>query len=127
MLKPANFEAIFAQLKPLLEKHAARLSVKENSSIEFTVLTRSASPFPQHKGQAMFFGSVRIGKAYVSFHLMPLYMNASLSKTISPALKKRMQEKTCFNFKTGPGPHILSELQRLTDAGVKQWTEKKWL
>jgi hypothetical protein len=127
MTKRADFETVFAQLRPVLGKHIARLSVKENTSAEFTLLTRSASPFPQHKGQPMFFGSVRIGKAYVSFHLMPLYMNASLTKTISPALKKRMQGRTCFNFKTDPEPDVLSELQHLTDAAVKQWTEKKWL
>jgi hypothetical protein len=127
MTKPANFETAFNQLKSVFDLHIARLSVKENSSAEFTVHTKSASPFPQHKDQPMFFGSVRIGKAYVSFHLMPLYMNASLTKTISPALKKRMQGKTCFNFKNAAEPDVLSELQRLTDAGVKQWTEMKWL
>ena len=74
----------------------------------------------------MYFGSVRLGKAYVSFHLMPLYMNPALTKTISPALKKRMQGKTCFNFKAPPEPETLSELRRLTKAGLKQWQEKKW-
>jgi hypothetical protein len=122
-----GFASVFARLKPVLERHVGRLSAKVDTDVEFTLSTKSPSPFPQHKGQPMFFGSVRIGKAYVSFHLMPLYMNASLTKIISPALKKRMQGKTCFNFKTDPGPEVFSELQRLTDAGVKQWAEKNWL
>jgi hypothetical protein len=75
----------------------------------------------------MFFGSVRVGKAYVSFHLMPLYMNEALTKTISTALKKRMQGKSCFNFTVAPEPEALSELKRLTEAGLKQWGEKNWL
>jgi hypothetical protein len=75
----------------------------------------------------MYFGSVRLGKAYVSFHLMPLYMNPSLTRTISPALMKRMQGKTCFNFKANPDPELLAELGRLTQAGVKQFKDKKWL
>jgi len=62
----------------------------------------------------------------VSFHLMPLYMNPMLTQTISPALKKRMQGKTCFNFKTRPEPEALSELTRLTAAGFKEWAEKRW-
>jgi hypothetical protein len=33
----------------------------------------------------MYFGSVRLGKAYVSFHLMPLYMCPVLAKSIPPA------------------------------------------
>lgn len=62
----ADFEAAFAVLKPVLGKYAKRLSVKTDTRIEYTVVTKSASPFPQHKGQPMYFGSVRLGKAYVS-------------------------------------------------------------
>jgi hypothetical protein len=75
----------------------------------------------------MQFGSVRLGKAYVSFHLMPLYMNEALSGTISPALRKRMQGKTCFNFKTAPDAALLAELERLTAAGLKFFDDKNWV
>ena len=53
-------------------------------------------------------GGVRLGKAYVSFHLMALYMCPEMQKSITPALKKRMQGKTCFNFKTQPEPELLA-------------------
>ena len=75
----------------------------------------------------MWFGSVRLGKAYVSFHLMPLYMNPPLARSISPALKKRMQGKTCFNFKNIPIPELLEELKQLTAAALKNWAEKQYL
>jgi hypothetical protein len=123
----ADFEAVFAALKPVLGKYAKRLAVKTDTPAEYTLVTKSPSPFPQHKGHPMFFGSVRVGKAYVSYHLMPLYMNAALTKTVSPALKKRMQGQSCFNFKANPEPEALSELDRLTEAGLKQWGEKNWL
>ena len=58
---------------------------------------------------------------------MPLYIDAVLTKTISPALKKRMQGKTCFNFKRGPEPEILSELKRLTATAFRRWEEEKWV
>jgi len=41
---------------------------------------------------------VERGNAYVGFHLMGLSGNARLAADISPALRKRMQGKTCFNF-----------------------------
>ena len=75
----------------------------------------------------MWFGAVRIGKAYVSYHLMPLYMNPTLTGTISTALRKRMQGKSCFNFKTAPEPEILAELKRLTAAAADYWASQKWL
>jgi hypothetical protein len=79
----AEFQAVFAALKPVLGKFAKRLEVKADTPIEYTRVTKSASPFPQHKGQPLYFGSVRLGKAYVSFHPMPLYMHPVLTKTIS--------------------------------------------
>jgi len=123
---PADYAAVFAALKPVLARYSKRLSVKADTPIEYTLETKSASPFPQHKGQPLFFGSVRVGKAYVSLHLLPLYMCPALTKSISPALKKRMQGKACFNFKADPEPELIGELKRLTEAGLKQWREKKW-
>ena len=122
-----TFASVFAALKPVLAGYANRLTVKVSTSVEYTLVTKSASPFPQHKGQPMFFGSVRLGKAYVSFHLMPLYMCPVLAKSISPALKKRMQGKTCFNFKTDPEPELIAALTRLTEAAFQQWSEQKWV
>lgn len=125
--RASQFDDIFATLKRVLAKHVKRLSVKADTATEYTLLTKRPSPFPQHKGQPMYFASVRLGKAYVSFHLMPLYMNPSLTDGIAHRLKKRMQGKTCFNFKVDPEPELIAELERLTAAGFKQWSEKQWV
>ena len=58
---------------------------------------------------------------------MPLYMNPPLMSAVSPGLKKRMQGKTCFNFKTAPEPELLAELGQLVEAAKKDWTLKKFL
>ena len=39
-------------------------------------------------------------KAYVSYHLMGVYMNTRLLDGLSEQLRARMQGKTCFNFKS---------------------------
>jgi hypothetical protein len=116
----------FASLKALLAKQADRLQVTADTASVYTLVTLVPSPFPQHKGKPMWFGEIRLGKSYASFHLMPLYMNERLTATISPALKKRMQGKTCFNFKSDPEPELLAELERLTQAGIELWSEKGW-
>ena len=66
------------------------------------------------------FGGVRAGKAYVSFHLIPVYASAELQKSISPELKKRMQGKSCFNFKA-PDQKLFKELAKLTKAGFEKF------
>ena len=86
-----DFPGAFAALKPLFSQYADRLAVTIDSAGGYSVSAKSPSPFPQHKGAPLFFGAVRLGKAYVSFHLMPLYMNPALLNRISPSLKKRLQ------------------------------------
>ena len=119
--------AVFSALKPVFAKVVKRLSVSVDSLAEYTLVTRTPSPFPQHKGRPMFFGSVKAGKAYVSVHLMPLYMCPPLNERVSPALKKRMQRKTCFNFKGNPEPELLAELSGLAEAGWQQWKGQQWV
>jgi hypothetical protein len=127
MAMPGNFESVFAKLRVVFTEQVGQFSVMADTPVEYTLVTKAPSPFPQHKGHPMWFGAVRLGKAYVSFHLMPLYMNPALTKTISPALKKHMQGKACFNFKTDPEPDMLTELKGLTKAAIKLWDTKGWL
>jgi hypothetical protein len=54
----------------------------------------------------------RLGKSYVSFYLMPVYASPELGSTISPALQKRRQGKSCFNF-TRVDEGLLAELSDL--------------
>ena len=123
----AEFEQTFEALTRVMKKHATGLAAQADSATEFNLRGKKASPFPQHKGQPMWLGSVRVGKAYVSYHLTPLYMNPALAKMVSPALKKRMQGKACFNFKQEPEAELLAELSDLTLAAVKDWKAKGWL
>ena len=119
-----EFARIFAALKPVMAEQEGRLAVQKNTSSEYSLVTKGPSPFPQHKGQPMWFGAVKLGKAYVSFHLMPLYMSPALEKEISPELKKRMQGKTCFNFKSIPSAELIGDLRRLTAAAFAAWDKQ---
>jgi hypothetical protein len=61
-----------------------------------------------------------VGKRYVSFYLMPVYSHAELLDGVSPALRKRMQGKSCFNFTT-PDEAFLAELEALTARGYEHF------
>jgi hypothetical protein len=106
-------DALIAVLSP----YGDRFDVVPESSWGYYLQTKK--PVPK-KGPLMF-AAVRAGKAYVSYHLMPIYMNARLQATISPALRKRMQGKACFNFKDVPEPALLDELRTLTEAAFRSF------
>lgn len=116
MAAKESFQEVFAALKPIFEKYAGRLAVQVNEPDQYFLETKTAI----RKGQRLQFGGVKIGKAYVSFHLMPIYMNPKLHATISPELKKRMQGKSCFNF-THVEPEQIAELKRLTAVGFEEF------
>jgi len=122
MAAKGSFQDIFDALKPVFEEYAGRLAIQVDKPGQYYLETKTA----MRKGQRFQFGGVKIGKAYVSFHLMPLYMNPKLQAAISPELKRRMQGKSCFNF-THVDPSHIAELKKLAKAGFEEfqtWGQK---
>ena len=109
-----GFAATFAALRAILEPHAKRLTVTVDEPGHFEL----ASPtMTDRAGRPLFCAAVQINKNYVSYHLMPVYANTALRNSLSPALRKRMQGKACFNFTTVE-PGQLKELAAVTKKGV---------
>ncbi len=74
----------------------------------------------------MYFGSTKIKKNYVSYHLMPVYVFPELLEGTSAELKKRMQGKSCFNFKVA-NRQLFEELRELTNAGYEKYKKAGYL
>jgi hypothetical protein len=121
MAKNSDFDITFAKLKEILEPYANKLNVVADTSDNYALETYHVLK-NKHR---LYFAGVRRGKAYVSFHLMPVYACPEITVKISPDLKKRMQGKSCFNFKT-PDEKLFNELRKLTKAGFARFTSKKF-
>ena len=117
-MKPSssNPNEVFAELRAILEPYSNRLVVTADSAIGYSLDTRHILP----NKQPLFFGSVKVQKNYVSFYLMPVYACPELLEGISEALRKRMQGKSCFNFKH-IDPELFRELAALTRAGFERY------
>jgi hypothetical protein len=107
---------VFTALKSILAPYAAQLDTKKDDASELYVDTRHI----QKNKKPLFFGAVQLKKSFVSFHLMPVYLHPELLDGLSPALKKRMQGKSCFNF-TAVDPPLFDELSALTRAGYARY------
>jgi len=117
MRKSEPFADTFAALRAILQRHAKRLTVIVDKADDFQV----ASPtLVDRTGRPLFVAAAQIKKNYVSFHLMPIYAVPELRKAVSPALRKRMQGKACFNFTTLDATHA-KELAALTKKGIEQF------
>jgi hypothetical protein len=74
----------------------------------------------------LMFGAVKIGKRYVSYHLMCVYMQSDLLAAMSPQLRKRMQGKSCFNF-TKVDEELFDELSAITTKVREMYVAQGWL
>jgi hypothetical protein len=118
MVETPPSSAVFAGLAGIFAPYRSRLIAKRDEPGDLSLETPPSSRYPK----GLYFGAVRIGKRYVSFHLMPVYTNPELLDGISPALRKRMQGKSCFNF-TKPDEALFAELRELTAAGFRRFAE----
>jgi hypothetical protein len=84
--KSKDFQAVYDELKKLMQPYAKGALKAHEKPGEFQVI---GQPVPQTKGRDVWFGAVRLGKAYVSYHLMPVYALPELLDGISPELKRR--------------------------------------
>lgn len=89
------FDAAFARLRALMLAAAPQMTVARDEAGALELRTPQVDP---KTGQPGWFGTVTIKKSYVAVHLMPLYCDPELAADISPALARRRQGKTCFNF-----------------------------
>ncbi len=90
-----NFETIYLRLREIMLAAAATMVVNKDNPGSLELRTPDIDPKTKQPG---WFGTVTVKKSYVAFHLMPLYIQPELVADISPALAKRKQGKTCFNF-----------------------------
>lgn len=118
MGKKSTFEDVFNALRDIMMQSAMELDCIRNSHGDYHLDT---SHIMKNK-KALFFGAVKINKNYVSFHLMPVYVFPELLQGLSPGLKRRMQGKSCFNFKE-PDVELFKEIALLTKASYLRYQE----
>ena len=117
-----DFTPVFAALKEILKPYEQHLRVLPYKPEFYALVTRQAV----HKGKPVWFAAIRIGKNYVSYHFMPVYMNSAMQKRIPPELKKRMQGKACFNF-AEVDPGLFRQLGDVTAAGFEGYRALKYV
>ena|SRR5437868_5687627 len=117
----AEFVPVFKALRDILTEYAPRLKVVHDKPDNYYLDTHTVGA----NKKPIFFAGVRMGKSYVSYYLMPIY-GPEVRSGMSPALKKRMQGKACFNFTEVDGA-LFKELKELTKRSYQFWRELGWV
>jgi hypothetical protein len=115
----ADLDTVFLELRTIMAPYAEKLDAKKDDETELYVDTKHL----QKNKKPLFFGAVQVKKAYVSYHLMPVYVKPELLDRVSPELKARMQGKSCFNFASSD-QLLFKELAALTKAAYASYKEQ---
>jgi hypothetical protein len=107
-----GFDEVHRRLRALLESYAPPLFVTADGPKGYGL---DMAPVGEREPSTWFAGT-RLGARYVSYYLMPVYVQPSLLDGISPGLRRRMQGKSCFNF-TKVDEALFAELGELTRTG----------
>ncbi|MFK7861928.1 MAG: hypothetical protein AB8B64_24165 [Granulosicoccus sp.] len=113
---------VFKELKAIMQPFTSSLDVTRDESGDFDVNTFHV----MKNKKCQWFGGIKIKKNYVSYYLMPVYENPALVAGISTELKKRMQGKSCFNFKV-VDESLFSELSQLTWSSFDDYVKKGYI
>ncbi len=119
MTQPArnahDLSIVFDAYRPILKPYIPNMMVVQDNERGVYLNTQSV----MKNRQPLFFASLAINKAYVSFHLFPVYMYPDLLDGIGD-LVKRMQGKSCFNFRQ-VDPSQVERMRALVEAGYQRF------
>jgi len=108
----ADFAAVESRLRGILEPYRDRLETG-------TIYNREILRRPGGRGHDWFAGVVP-NKNYVSFYVLPIYTWPRLLDGMSPALRKRKQGASCFNF-SAVDEDQMAELAALTERSFQAY------
>ena len=111
-------EETFRALRAILKDHAGHMRVTADTAVLYSLDAGYSARWKKD----VYFGGVRLGKACVSYHLIPVYACPELLSGISPELRRRMQGKSCFNFKS-MSSELAIELSELTKRSVARFAD----
>jgi hypothetical protein len=114
---PVDLKTVFRELKAIYRAYESACVILHDLPGKYYLGTYEVRA---KDGYRTWFGGAEIKKNYVSAHLIPVYAHPDLLDGISDELKKRMQGKSCFNFKV-VDPKLFAELKQLADAGFRRF------
>ncbi len=106
-------DAVHVHLRRILEANAAGLTATDGpDGLRLELPGLEGKPWGYVAG-------TRLGRRYVSYYLMSVYAHPDLVASMSPALRRRMQGKSCFNF-ARVDETLFAELADLTARSVER-------
>jgi hypothetical protein len=114
----ADLTTVHDRLRNILRPYGDKLQLTKDGPEGLTL------EIPGLEGKPWgYVAGTRLGKRYVSYYLMPVYESPGALETMSPALRRRMQGKSCFNF-SSIDESLFEELAAVTAQSIPGFEAK---
>jgi hypothetical protein len=113
----SEFEAVYRALRRILKPYDKKVQIVKDEPGDYLSQSKSV----RYRGKPVMFVAITT-KSYVAFHLFPVYMFPKLLNGVSHGLKKRMQGKACWNFKTSDDA-LFEELAGLVNSSFERFAD----
>src|SRR5262249_13670468 len=127
-----SLEYVFNQLKKVMTAYTPQFKAMQGEirgKQDFHIKTPQKVVIPgAYSGKPVdpALASIILQKGYVGFYFMPVYMEPSLRKKLSPNFMKLLKGKSCFYFK-GLDDALVRDVKFALDEGVKVYESRGWV
>ena len=125
-MPPADLNAIFKQLRPLLAAYQPPFEPKRDEDAYYDLWSFKALVIDGRKRKEIFFASLVVQKHHVGFYFMPIYTDTSLLTIFEPELLALLKGKSCFHVKK-PDEQITAQIRSALAAGFDLYQERGWV
>lgn len=114
-----DVDELFAELRLLLERHAATLVVACDEPGDYQLDTTRIGP----SGTALRFGAVETRGEHVRLTFMPIVSHANLFAGVSDELRAVMPVRSCFDLTPhNASSELIEELSKLVQRGFERYS-----
>ncbi len=127
-----SLDAVFDSLQKLLSRHAPPFKVKTGTvrdKRDFQLVVPQPVAIPGAYGGRptdLAMAGIIHQKGYVGFYYVPIYLDASVAKELSPALMTLRKGKCCFYVKKLDAG-VFKDIDGALRAGTKLFKNRGWL
>lgn len=127
--KSVTLDALYDEIESLLKRYSPPFTARTGAvkgKRDYNLMTTKAITLEGRKREGLYFASVIGQKDFVGFYFMPIYMAPEMGETLSPALMKLLQGKSCFQVKVMT-PELRKGMKDALERGMKWYLENGWL
>lgn len=125
-MQTTDLNQIFETLKELLQPYSPPLTPKKDLPGYYDLWSLKDVSIDGRKRKEVYFGGVILYKTYVGFYYMPVYADADMKATFSPALLALLKGKSCFHIRRLDDA-LLADIRAALQAGYGAYQERGWV